>query len=143
MKEKKYPKHKYVIGIVKFKDRYLILRFRRRYEYCPGDWDFITKRLDFKFKNLGDVILETVFHHASLKGKIVDKYKSYGWPDPEYKVLWLYYPFLIKVSDSKIELNPDSKYDAFKWVKKDEILNYDRLGYLENVLTNTINKNSK
>ena len=136
----KFPKKDYVIGIVKFKDKYLILRFRKDYDYCPGDWDFITKHLDFKFNNLDDVILETINYHIGLKGKIVKKYKPYGWADPEYKILWFYCPYLVEVDSDNIQLNPDSKYDSYKWIDKDEILSYDRLGYFKNALKYTINQ---
>jgi hypothetical protein len=138
--DEKLPQKDYVISIVKFKNKYLILRFRKDYDYCPGDWDFITKHLDFKFNSLDDVILETINHHINLKGKIIEKYESYGWADPEYKVLWFYFPYSIEVDSDNIQLNPNSKYDSYKWVDEDEILSYDRLGYFRNALKHTINQ---
>jgi hypothetical protein len=134
----KLPKKDYVIGIVRFKDKFLILRFRKDYDYCPGDWDFITKNLDFKFNNLDDVMLETINHHIGLKGKIIKKYKSYDWADPEYKILWFYFPYLVEVDSDNIQLNPESKYDSYKWIDKNEILSYDRLDYFKNALKHTI-----
>jgi len=136
----KFPRKDYVIGIVRNQNKYLILRFRKDYDYCPGDWDLITKHLDFNFTNLDDVIIETINHHIGIKGKIIKRYEPYSWSNPEYKILWFYYPFLVEVDNDNIQLNPDSKYDSYKWVDKDDILFFDRLEYFENALKNTVNQ---
>ncbi len=137
-----FPKKDYAIGVICYKNKYLILRFRENYKYCPTDWDFLTKHLVSKeeYNNKDKTILKTLKFHTGLNGKIKKQYSEYCWPDPEYKILWHYYPFLIEVDNFYISLNPDSKYDQYKWVSKDEILNYERLGYFRNALKNTLYK---
>lgn len=134
----KFPTHKLIVIITKHKNKYLILRFCKNCNYCPGDWDFVNQHFDFKPKNLNQLAIKVLSYHTKLKGVITKQYQPYFWLDPEYQIQWHCYPFLIEVTNKKIKLKEDGKYNKFKWVSKNQILKYDRLEYFKNVLEKTI-----
>lgn len=138
---KNVQKKEYVIGIIKSNEHYLILRFKEDYNYCPKDWDFVTDHIDSEEENKDKegTILRALKKHTNLKGKIKKKFSEYSWLDPEYKILWHYYPFLIETEKQEIDLKNTTKYSEYKWVSENEMLNFDRLGYLKNVISKTLN----
>jgi len=117
---------------------YLIGKLKPDYEFCPGDWDFLTphKQPD---DDLIKKALETPEYYASLKPrKILKVYPNFLWNDVDSKVLWNFFPFLIEVEHDKYVIDTYKKYSEFKWVKKEELPEYSRRGYFEYVLSKTL-----
>lgn len=127
-----------VLGICKSKNKYLLLRFSPTYEFCPGDWDFIYDYLSNPKCYPKKEVLDVVLKHTGLKGKVLREYPIYNWVDRESKKIWVFLPYLIEVKNEEIKLS--SKFSEYKWLKLEEISNYDRLDYLKNHLKNTLLK---
>lgn len=135
---KNYPTQDMILVICKNKKRYLVLRFRKDYDYCPADWDFVTRH-PYTGMSMEENATEAVRHHVGLNGKIEKNYPNYIWLDIESKMWWYYYPFLMKTNDQNIIFSPNGKYSEYKWVNIQEVPKFSRLNYLENALERTLN----
>ena len=130
-----------ILVICRNKDKYLVLRFRQDYDYCPGDWDFVTRHPYTEMSSEQNAV-EAVKHHVGLDGEIFHLYSDYIWLDLESKIWWHYYPFLMNTSSRDVQFRPNGKYSEYQWVNRDEIPKFSRLNYLENSLDRTINNQS-
>ncbi len=139
-KKSNFPRKDYVLGIIRCKKKYLLLRFGMNCKYCPGDWDFITGYIGNKNDQKKTVIKKALKFETGLNGNVEKRYAPHYWSDPECEILWHYYAFLIKISTFNFSLNPESRYDKYKWLNKNKLLNHDRLGYLKGILNNTLFK---
>lgn len=128
-------KTKYVtVGVCKHKDKYLLLRLAYDYPACPGDWDFVISRIYNPDISDEDNILSNVLKHTGLKGKIIKKGNVYIWPDDESKINWIIWPCIVGVNSYSINLS--KKFVEPTWIRKKEVLKYDRKEYLTNVFKN-------
>lgn len=138
------PVKEVISTICAWGNKYLIGRFRDDYKYCPGDWDFLTW---YKVDN-ENVVSRALYLSKQYVGippiKVIKSFPPFAWLDDESKLWWLFYCFLVKVRSPIIKIKSTEKYSEFKWVKKDDISSYSRLGYLEDILNHTIvNRQSK
>jgi hypothetical protein len=125
--------------ICRNKGKYLVLKFRKDYDYCPGDWDFVTRH-PYTGKSSEQNAVEAVKHHIGLDGEILQSYTNYIWLDLESKIWWHYYPFLMETSFRDVQFRQNGKYSEYLWVDRYDITKFSRLDYLENSLDRTINK---
>ena len=72
--------------------------------------------------------------HTGLNGNIVKKGSVFIWPDDESKINWIIWPCIVEVDSNCVKLS--KKYVEYRWVEKNQILDYDRKGYLRTVLEN-------
>lgn len=127
-----------ILGICKFKEKYLLLRFSQTYDYCPRDWDFIYDYISNSRCHPEKEVLDVVKKHTDLEGEVLKRYPVFEWIDDEFKRIWVFLPYLIKINNEDIELS--QKFSEYKWLNLEEILQYDRLDYLKNHLERTLQK---
>ena len=113
--------YKIVVGIVKFKERILIMKIDENRKWSPGLWEgvagFIEEGETEEKAIIREVKEETDLHATIIEeGDIFESHDEWGH--------WKIKPFLVTVSSDKVKLNPKEHTD-FKWVKLEEIKGFD------------------
>lgn len=119
-------------------NKFLIGKFRADYDYCPEDWDFLTKhtkRNELPYKKLSEIIPE---NYGIRFVRHIRAYHDFSWLDIDMKLWWHFIPFHILVEEGQPIIPKNSKYSEFRWVNRNEISKFDRQGYLENIAKNTL-----
>lgn len=132
-----YPKRIAALPICRFEEEYLLLRLDRKWKFCPGDWDFVIATFVSKEDSPAANAILNVKLHTALEGKIEREYPVLEWCDHESKILFVLYPFVIKVSEKALSLS--HKFCETKWLRLEKILEYDRNQYLATVLSHLQN----
>jgi hypothetical protein len=133
----------YTSGICYYENKFLLLKINKSYKICPGDWEWLTCKIEFdpnqvdksSERKLRNHILESLTFHTGLGGKIIRIYPAHQWFDVEFNLTYILYPILIKIKAQKpvIQLN-NEKFSEYKWVNWDDILSFDRNNYLYDYL---------
>ena len=133
-----YPTEDCFVVICKYDNQYLLGKLRTDYEFCPGDWGFLTLHTH-RGDEWKEKALWTSEYYAGLKPtQIIRAYHTFMWLDLDSQLWWNFIPFKVEVESGKFILDPDKKYSEFKWVKKKDFPKYSREGYLEHVCNKTL-----
>jgi len=144
MSGKNFNIRTYTSGICCYEDKYLLLRISKYYKICPGDWEWLSCSINIKNISspkeelLRSHIFYTLDLHTGLKGRILKVLPPHRWYDNEFNLTYILYPIFIKIGRPSIKLN-SKKFVEYKWVKWEDILNFDRNNYLKDFL-NHINQ---
>ncbi len=128
-----------VIVFVKHKDKILLLkRSDKVYAYC-GKWSTIAGYLD-ELKPICEKVLEELKEEIGIKRNAllsVDIGKPYKFTDTNINKIWFRYPVIVKLKTKpKIEL--DYEHTDYKWIKPEELKNFDVVPKLEKSLENVL-----
>ena len=120
-----------VVGVVKYKDKILILKRHSKRSCSPDKWQPVSGYFKEKESAEGAVLRE-VKEETGLDGKIVKVGKVFENEDKWGT--WITKPFLVEVNSNKVKLDP-KEHSEYKWIKPEEFSKLD--------CTNNIKKDLK
>ncbi len=117
-----------VTGIVKYKNKVLILKKSNTDHNYPNRWSFCSGYVK-EFESAEESVLREIEEEIGLKAKIIKKGKLLQVADKNRKKLWHVMPFLCKVYSNKVKL--DHENTEFKWIAYKDINKYKTVPGLE------------
>jgi ADP-ribose pyrophosphatase YjhB (NUDIX family) len=117
-----------VTGVVKNKDRILILRKSLNDKNYPGKWSFCSGFAK-EFESAEDNVLREILEETGLRARITKKGKIIEVVDKGKGKIWLVVPFLCEVDSRKVKLCHENM--DFRWIRPEEFSKYDAVPALE------------
>lgn len=120
----------YIVAVVKFQEKYLLLKRSEDAELSPGEWEFISGSFDTP--ETGEEILHReLSEEAGQTGQIVGTGKTFEYMEGETR--WVVVPYLVVTDNQDVRLD-GKEHVEYKWVDRNEIAEFDRINgdnYLE------------
>lgn len=110
-----------VVGVVKFKDKILLLKRKKDSYNAANKWEFVSGYIK-EFEPCEQAVLREVKEETNLEGNIIFSGNVLEIKIEEKR--WIVVPFLISVNSNKIKIDPEEHSD-FAWIKVEEIKKYD------------------
>ena len=117
-----------VAGIVKKKDKVLILKKSKDDYNYPNKWSFCSGYVK-EFESAEDTVLREIKEETGLNAKIAKSGKLIQIPDKNNGKTWIVIVFLCEVKSRNIKL--DHENVEFKWISCKDIKKYDTVPGLE------------
>ncbi len=115
-----------VTGIVKFKNKVLILKKSPNDWNYPNRWSFCSGYIK-EFESAEDSVLREITEETGLKAQIVKKGKLFQRTDKNKS--WVIVPFLCRTKSKDVKL--DHENVEFRWINYNDIKNYQTVPGLE------------
>lgn len=112
--------YKIVLGVVKFKNKFLIGKRAITKKFAPGKWEFISGFIEEDEKP-EQTILRELQEETNLHGRIIKSGETYNFKDKEGN--WLVFPYLIGVKNDNFDINKDD-HSELKWINLNDLLKY-------------------
>ncbi|MBI2655490.1 NUDIX hydrolase [Candidatus Woesearchaeota archaeon] len=110
-----------VTGVVKYKNRILILKKAPDDYNFPNCWSFCSGYIK-EFESAEDTLLREIKEETGLKAKIMKKGRIFLQKYPAKGKEFYVMPFLCKVNSGKINL--DHENTEYRWVAYEDIVKY-------------------
>jgi 8-oxo-dGTP diphosphatase len=110
-----------VIGIVKFGEKILLLKRNPNRHSSPNKWQSVSGFIEER-EAAEDAVLREVKEETDLEGKIIKVGRAFEVTDDWGR--WIIIPFLISVDSNKVKIGLE-EHSEYKWVKPEEINNFD------------------
>lgn len=110
----------------KFNDEILLLKRSNKVWTYKGKWNVIAGYLD-EIKPLSETALKELYEETNITKEKVKKIsiaEPFEFHDEEIKTTFVAHPVLIELKE-KPEIKLDFEHTEARWVKKEEIKNYD------------------
>ncbi len=117
-----------VTGVVKNKDKILILKKSEDDYNYPNKWSFCSGYVK-EFEPAEDTILREIKEETNLKAKIIKKGRIIEIYDKNSGKNWIVAPFLCEVKSGNVKL--DHENTEFKWINCNDIKKYPTVPGLE------------
>lgn len=111
-----------VTGIVKCKEKILILKKSKDDWNYPNKWSFCSGFVK-EFEAAEDTVLREIKEETGLSAKIIRRGNLFEIEDKNKSKRWVITCFLCKVSSNKVKL--DHENSEFRWIKFKDIKKYD------------------
>jgi len=118
-----------VVGIVKYKNKILILKRSPTKKYSPNLWEFISGFIK-DGESAEDAVLRELREETKLKGKIVHSGKPFEVKDKWSR--WFIIPFLIEVKADKIKMSRE--HLKYMWIEPKDIDHFKCVAGIKNDL---------
>jgi len=122
-KDKKYS---IIVGVVRFDNKFLVLKRTLDQKFDPGKWEFVSGFLKQDDKEVA--VVEQVKSETGLEAKLIESGKAFEVKD-QYGI-WTIHPFLLETGQSEVKLNKKDHSES-RWIFQEEITNLDRVEGLE------------
>lgn len=112
--------------IVKYKDKILILKRSDKVRTYKGKWNTVAGYLD-ELKSIRKKVLEELYEETGISEENILHIKignSYNFFDNDIKKTWLVHPVFVELKH-KPEIKLDWEHTQCKWIKPEELNNYD------------------
>ncbi len=122
---------------IKYKDKILLLKRSNKVSSYQGKWNTVSGYLD-DFKSLRAKAIEEVNEELGVtKNNILSFHlgKFYKLSDIRIHKVWLVHPVLIKLKN-KPDIKLDWEHTEYRWIKKEELKNFDTIYQLNKSLEN-------
>jgi len=117
-----------VTGIVKFKDKFLILKRNKEMEMHPGKWSFPGGKVKAG-EDLFSALKREIKEETNLDIEDTKEYISdYTFTRPNGKNT-IGFCFLVNTKNNKVRLSKE--FMDFAWIRPEEIKNYNVIQYLK------------
>ena len=124
-------KHEHVVvitGIVKFKDKILLLKRNSKMEMHPNKWSFPGGKV-ISGETLFQALQREIKEETNLEIEDTKRYISdYTFTRPSGKNT-IGFCFLVNAKNNKVKLSKE--FTDLAWIKSEEVENYDILHYLK------------
>ncbi|MCX8179537.1 MAG: HAD-IIIA family hydrolase [Candidatus Aenigmarchaeota archaeon] len=117
---------KTVAVIVKFQEKILLLKRSKRVATYPNQWSVVHGRIE-DGESIEKRAIKEVKEETCLDTRVLRKGKKIIYIDENLGITWHMFPVLVEAKNDKVKLNWENA--AYKWVKPEEIKNYNK--YLE------------
>ena len=111
-----------VTGIVKFKDKILILKKSKDDWNYPNKWSLCSGYVK-EFESAEDTVLREIKEETGLNAKIIKKGKLIEVRDNKKGKIWVIATFLCSVKSQKIKLCNENQ--EFRWIACKDLSKYD------------------
>ena len=111
-----------VTGILKYKDKFLILKKSSDDRNYPNKWSFCSGFVK-EFEPGEDTVIREIKEETGLDAKIVKKGGIIEVIDKEKDKRWVVAVYLCEVEKKEVKLCHENS--EFRWVSADEFKNYD------------------
>jgi isopentenyldiphosphate isomerase len=121
---------------VKFKDEILILKRSDKVLHYRGKWYSVAGYLD-ELKPIKEKILEELREELGIGEEMISLIhigKFYEFKDEKINQTWLIHPILVELKE-KPTIKLDMEHIEFKWIKPEELKNFDIVKNLDKSLT--------
>jgi len=129
---------------VKYNDKILLLKRSDRVSTYKGKWNTVAGYLD-EVKSLEEKALEELREEIGVDDRIISSIKigkMYEFYDEKIDRKWIVTPILVELKElPKIKLNEE--HTEYKWIKIDEIENFDTVPNLMKSLKIVLEVNKK
>ena len=117
-----------VTGVVKNKDKVLILKKSPKDYNYPNRWSFCSGYVK-EFESAEETVLREIKEETGLKAKIIKKGKLFQKNDNSNGKSWVITPFLCTVNSKNVKL--DHENVEFRWINYKDINKYQTVPGLE------------
>ncbi len=121
---------------IKHQDKILLLKRSDKVRTYQEKWNTVAGYLD-EIKPIQEKVLEEIREELGIErdNNILSIHlgESYQFTDTEVKKTWIVHPVLIKLRN-KPEIKLDWEHTEYKWIKPEEIKNFESVSNLENSL---------
>mgnify|MGYP001614629867 CR=1 FL=1 len=117
-----------VTGIVKYKEKILILKKSKDDWNYPNKWSFCSGYVK-EFESAEDTVIREIKEETGLSAKIAKKGKLLEVKDNKNGKTWIIIVFLCSVKSSNVRLCDENV--EYKWIKYEEIKKYDTVPGLQ------------
>ena len=120
---------------VKFKDKVLILKRSNKVRVYQNKWNAVAGYLD-ELKPIQEKVLEEIKEELGVnKNNIFTIYfgQPYEFTDNKINKTWIVYPVLVEFQKEP-EIKLDWEHTEYKWIKPEELKNFDIVPKLEESL---------
>lgn len=117
-----------VTGVVRNKDKVLILKKSKNDYNYPSRWSFCSGYVK-EFESAEDTVLREIKEETGLKAKTLKKGKLFQKSDRTKGRHWVIMPFLCKVESRNVRL--DHENVGFRWINYKDIKKYPTVPGLE------------
>jgi isopentenyldiphosphate isomerase len=117
---------------IKFKNEILILKRSSKVGIYPGKWSTVTGYLDEPIP-LIKKILKELKEELEINEDIISSYKigeSFEFIDKKVNRTWIIFPAWVETK-KKPKIKLDWEHSEYKWIKKEELGNYDTVPKLD------------
>ncbi|RLI72296.1 hypothetical protein DRO97_09015 [Archaeoglobales archaeon] len=120
---------------IKYNDEILLLKRSDKVRTYKGKWNTVAGYLD-ELKSIKEKVLEELREEVGIMEDVVSSIKfgkSYKFVDEEINKTWIVFPVLVELKE-KVEVKLDWEHTEFKWIKKEELGNFDIVPNLDKSL---------
>jgi len=138
MEKREMEERKVVMCFLEYNGKILIARRSPKVGTYPGKWAGISGYIE-ENESPYQTVLKEISEEAGLLAEDVELIKEgdlLSVPDKEINVLWRVHPYLFRTKTDKLKLNQE--HEEPKWIKPEEIANYETLPKLPEVLKSVI-----
>ena len=111
-----------VTGIVKFKDKILILKKSKDDWNYPNKWSFCSGYVK-EFESAEDTVLREIKEETGLNARITSKGKLLEVRDNKKGKIWVIVTFLCSVKSQKVKICHENQ--EFRWIDYKDLSKYD------------------
>ena len=111
-----------VTGVVKLKDKVLILKKSKDDYNYPNKWSFCSGFVK-EFESAEDTVLREIKEETGLNAKIIKKGKLLEVKDNKKGKIWVIAVFLCSVNSKKVKICHENQ--EFRWIAYKDIKKYD------------------
>ena len=111
---------------IKYKDKILLLKRSNKVSLYQRKWNTVAGYLD-EIRPIHEKILEEIREEIGVEEENILSYnygEPYNYTDTEVNKTWIVHPVLVKLKH-KPNIKLDWEHTEFKWIKPQEIRNFD------------------
>lgn len=126
---------------VKYKDKILLLKRSDEVRVYQGKWFTVAGYLD-ELKPLDEKVIEELQEEIGIgKSNISSIHigKPYKFTDTNVNKTWIAHPVLVTLKDKPRTIKLDWEHTEYKWIKPEEIKNFDTSPKLDESLIRVLN----
>ena len=128
-----------VTVFIRYKGKVLLLKRRDKVGTYPGKWNTVTGYLD-EVKTIREKVLEEIKEEIGIGYEDILSYdlvESYRFKDLSANKTWIVHPVLVELKDKPV-IRLDWEHTEYRWIRPDEIKNFDVVPRLDESLKRAI-----
>lgn len=122
---------------VRHKDKILLLKRSDRVKTYKGKWNTVAGYID-EMKPIKEKVLEELREEIGIDENVISRIKfgkPYEFEDKNINKSWIVLPVLVELN-KEVEIRLDWEHTEHKWIKKEELVNFDTVPNLDRSLEN-------
>lgn len=124
---------------IKYKDKILLLKRSEKVLTYKGKWNTVAGYLD-ELKSIQEKIKEEIKEELRIEENIISSVfigKSYQFKDEKINKTWIVCPVVVELKNEP-EIKLDWEHTEYKWIKPEELDNFDTTPHLNQSLKRVI-----
>jgi isopentenyldiphosphate isomerase len=124
---------------LRYRDRILLLKRSNKVLTYKGKWNAIAGYLD-EIKSIREKVLEETKEEIGIREDNISSFfigESYKFKDEKISKTWIIYPVVVELKNEP-EIKLDWEHTEYKWIKSEELDNFDTVPHLNQSLKKVI-----